>query len=114
MSTSKTGKHGHAKCKFTAVNIFNGNKLEMLESSTHNVNVPNVNRSEWQLLDITDEDYLSLMDSDGNMREDIKLPLDDAVAKPIRENFDNGDDLLITILSAMGTEQVMDSKKASL
>jgi len=24
VSTSKTGKHGHAKCKFTAIDIFNG------------------------------------------------------------------------------------------
>ena len=39
MSTSKTGKHGHAKCKFTAVDIFDGSKHEMLESSTHNVEV---------------------------------------------------------------------------
>jgi len=38
----QTGKHGHAKCKFTGVDIFNGTKHEMLESSTHNVDIPNV------------------------------------------------------------------------
>ena len=36
ISVSKTGKHGHAKCHFTAVDIFTGKKCEMLESSTHN------------------------------------------------------------------------------
>ena len=35
----QTGKHGHAKCKFTAIDIFDGSKHEMLESSTHNVTV---------------------------------------------------------------------------
>jgi hypothetical protein len=39
MSTSKTGKHGHAKCKFLATDIFDGTKHEKLESSTHNVEV---------------------------------------------------------------------------
>jgi len=39
MSTSKTGKHGHAKVKFTAVDIFDNSKHEMIESSTHNVDV---------------------------------------------------------------------------
>ena len=28
VSTSKTGKHGHAKCNFIAYNIFNNKKLE--------------------------------------------------------------------------------------
>ena len=39
MTTSKTGKHGHAKCHFTATDIFTGKKMEMLESSSHNVEV---------------------------------------------------------------------------
>ena len=44
MSTSKTGKHGHAKCKFMATDIFDGTKHEMIETSTHNVSIPNVSR----------------------------------------------------------------------
>lgn len=39
MSTSKTGKHGHAKCNFTATDIFTGKKLEDMCPSTHNVDV---------------------------------------------------------------------------
>ena len=39
MSTSKTGKHGHAKCNFTALDIFTGKKLEDMCPSTHNVDV---------------------------------------------------------------------------
>lgn len=39
VSTSKTGKHGHAKCNFTAIDIFNGKKLEDMCPSTHNVDV---------------------------------------------------------------------------
>lgn len=74
VTTSKTGKHGHAKCNFTTYDIFTNKKLEDMIPSTHGTTVPNVTRQERLLTDIDDDDFMTLMDDDGNERSDLKLP----------------------------------------
>eukprot|EP00049_Salpingoeca_infusionum_P023962 m.14434 g.14434 ORF g.14434 m.14434 type:complete len:149 (-) comp6289_c0_seq1:360-806(-) len=111
MSTSKTGKHGHAKVHMVALDIFTGKKLEDICPSTHNMNCPNVKRTDLQLVDIDEDGFLSLMDDDGNTREDINISsADDEVQTEIREKFDAAEDFLVTILSAMGEEKPTGTK----
>ena len=110
-SSSKPGKHGAAKIKFCGLDVFTGSKYEEICSSTHNIDVPYVTRSEYTLMDVTEEDYLNLMDADGNCREDIKLPKDDeATVKTIRDGFDNGDNVVVCILKCMNQEKVASAK----
>merc|ERR1712178_496115 len=74
VSTSKTGKHGHAKCKFAASCIFTGATCEELCPSTHSIDVPVVKKTDWMIQGIQDDTYVLLMDDEGNMREDLQLP----------------------------------------
>lgn len=110
MSTSKTGKHGHAKVHLVATDIFTQKKYEDLSPSTHNMDVPNVSRNEFQLIDI-DDGFLSLMTPDGDTKDDVKLP-ENELGEKIQADFDEGKDLLVTIISAMGEEAPISFKEA--
>jgi len=108
MSTSKTGKHGHAKVHMVALDIFTGKKLEDICPSTHNMEVPNVKRKDYQLIGM-DDGYLSLMDDSGDTRDDLKCP-ESEVGEEIQKAIDNEIDILVTCLSACGEETVIASK----
>lgn len=111
MSTSKTGKHGHAKVHLVATDIFTGKKCEDLSPSTHNMEVPVVKRSEFQLLDI-DDGYLSLMDMEGETKDDVKAP-EGELGDSLQTAFDEGKDLMVTIISAMNEEAAISFKETA-
>ncbi|KAF1939802.1 translation initiation factor eIF-5A [Clathrospora elynae] len=112
MTTSKTGKHGHAKVHLVAIDIFTSKKLEELCPSTHNMNVPNVRRQEYMLIDVTDDGFLSLMSDDGTTKDDVKVP-DGEVGDKIKKMFtDEGKDTSIIVLTAMGEESCIEAKEA--
>jgi len=112
MSTSKTGKHGHAKVHLIAIDIFTGKKYEEICPSTHNMDVPNVKRSDFTVLDITDDGYLSLLTGDGATKDDLKFP-EGEIGQQLRSLFDEGKDVVVSVISAMGTEGVVAVKEAS-
>jgi hypothetical protein len=45
------------------------------------------------------------MDENGDMRDDLHCNHDDELKAEIQKRFDNGDEMLITVLAAMGREQ---------
>jgi len=110
MSTSKTGKHGHAKVHLVGIDIFTNKKYEDLSPSTHNMDVPNVSRSEYSLINI-DDGFLSLMNSDGSTKDDVKLP-EGELGDKMQVEFDEGKELLVTVLTAMGEEAAITFKEA--
>lgn len=91
------------------------------------MDVPNVTRNEYQLVRSPttfwtfnidhvvqvniDEGFLNLMTQDGTPKDDVKVP-EGELGKQIQTDFDDGKDLLVTIISAMGEELAMSVKEA--
>uniref|UniRef100_A0A1I7V132 Eukaryotic translation initiation factor 5A n=1 Tax=Caenorhabditis tropicalis TaxID=1561998 RepID=A0A1I7V132_9PELO len=107
MSTSKTGKHGHAKVHLVAIDIFTGKKLEDICPSTHNMDVPVVKRREYLLMAI-DDGYCSLMDPEScDQKDDLKLP-ENEIGQQIRDAFEKDEgSVLVQVVSAIGEEAVL-------
>jgi len=117
VSTSKTGKHGHAKCHFVAIDIFTGKKMEDLVPSSHNTLVPVVTTAEYTVLDVGDDGALSLLTAAGETKDDLNLPDEaagpargsdesKAIAKEIQEKFAADKSLIVTVRSAVGQEMI--------
>jgi len=111
-STSKTGKHGHAKVHMVGIDIFSGRKYEEICPSTHNMDVPNVKRAEYPLLAISDDGFVSLLLPTGETKDDLKLP-DGDLGQQIRTYVDEGKELTVSVLAAMGEEAVVAAKEAA-
>ncbi|MBA0616899.1 hypothetical protein Godav_026386, partial [Gossypium davidsonii] len=87
VSTSKTGKHGHAKCHFVGIDIFTAKKLEDIVPSSHNCDVPHVNRTDYQLIDISEDGFVSLLTDSGDTKDDLRLPTDENLLKQVINYF---------------------------
>ena len=70
--------------------------------------MPNVVREDYSLLDVADDDFISLMDDAGNEKSDMRLPEDDALRSTIVEGFEAEKALVLvlTVLKSMGEEMV--------
>merc|ERR1712071_314983 len=112
ISVSKTGKHGHAKCNFLAIDIFTGKKLEDMVPSSHGTTVPIVTKTDWELIDI-DGDEVTLMDENGNQKTDLNLPsVPEGMAHEIIAAWDYGENsIIVTVQAAVGHEQIISWKK---
>ena len=113
LSTFKTGKHGHAKCNFTAVSIFDGKKHEDIIPSSHTAQVPVIAKEDYMLNDIDEEGFCTLMsEKDASERSDIKLPeWPEGLDREIKKLFDDGSNLNVTVFTSMNHSQIMSYKE---
>jgi len=118
MSTSKTGKHGHAKVHLVGIDIFTGKKLEDICPSTHNMDVPHVNRKEYVVINFEDG-FFTMMDDEGETREDLKhttvcaIADVDEVQKLIDDANAKDETVLATVWTALDEEHVKEIKVKS-
>ena len=113
IAVSKTGKHGHAKCNFTATDIFNGKKLEDMVPSSHGTTVPVVTKADWEIIDINEDGELTLMDEAGNQKVDLNLPtFPEGYDEEIRAAWNEGENqVIVSVQAAVGIEQIISYKK---
>ena len=70
---SKTGKHGHAKCRIEAVGIVNGQKKVFVVPGHERLEVPLVDKRKGQILSKGDG-KVSLMDLESFETMDVSVP----------------------------------------
>ena len=118
IKVSKTGKHGHAKCHFVAIDIFSGKKMEDLVPAGHTTSVPFVKKEEFQCIDCDEDGFVTVITANGDTRSDLKLPSEmnptppgaDELSQKIRDFLEKETDFYIIMQSACGIEQIMDTK----
>lgn len=75
MDVSKTGKHGHAKCRIEAANMFTGAKKIFVIPGHDKLEVPMVNKNKAQVLSLHG-DKVSVMDLESFETIEIDKPED--------------------------------------
>mmetsp|Transcript_1806 Transcript_1806/g.2227 ORF Transcript_1806/g.2227 Transcript_1806/m.2227 type:complete len:145 (-) Transcript_1806:15-449(-) len=87
VSTSKTGKHGHAKAHIVALDIFTGKKYEDLCPTSHNLDVPFVKKIELQVLSADENSgEVSLLLESGETKDDLNLPNRVQIGEPTEDD----------------------------
>merc|ERR1719321_549478 len=109
ITTSKTGKHGHAKAHIVALDIFTSKKYEDLCPTSHNAQVPFVKRTEYQAL-TADEGtgQVSLLLESGETKDDLNLPDRTTVGEPTEAEKT----VVVAVLEACGIEKIVGFKLA--
>ncbi len=70
---SKTGKHGHAKCRIEAISVLDGKKKVFVCSGHDRLEVPMINKNKAQVLSISG-DKASVMDLESYETIEMAVP----------------------------------------
>lgn len=95
--------------KIVGLDIFTGKKMEDSFSLASSADEPIVARKEYTLVNIADDGYCSLVSESSDAKEDLKLP-DGELGKSIRASYDKGSEVSVTVMSALGEEQIVSAK----
>ncbi len=69
---SKTGKHGHAKCRIEAIGIIDGKKKVFVTGGHERIECPMINKKRGQVLSLK-EDMASVMDLENYETIEIRV-----------------------------------------
>jgi len=91
---SKTGKHGHAKCRIEAVAMADGQKKILVMPGHDKVEIPIVVKKSAQILSIT-ENMANVMDEETYETFDLSIP------DELKDTLNEGDQVIYWELGAL-------------
>ena len=112
-STAKPGKHGSAKATIVGLDIFTNKKHEDTAPTGATVQVPVVTKTEYEVADVDEDDFVSAIMEDGDLKTDLKLDSGESetyneLKKMWEDRGDKG--VFFTILRACGREKYVSGR----
>ena len=106
----KVGKHGSAKANITGIDIFNEKKMLVTLPCSASINVPYIKRTPYTVINVDEEGFLSLMDKQGSLKQDLKLPdeteNDKVLVARLREWMSGGKEITVTVTESLKIEKM--------
>ena len=117
-STAKPGKHGSAKAMVGGKDVFTDKMYTETFGTGDMIPAPILTKTEWTLINLDDDDgTLTLMDQNGETKEDLNLPTADHlsdVVKNIKRIFEDGKkECLVTVLGWGDKEMVISVREGA-
>ena len=112
LTRAQPGKHGHCKTMLRAEDLFNGKKRDTVVQSGNSLPEPNIIKTNYDVLSIENDNYISVYDAKTQKTCDIKI-VDNDLMKDISQKLENLDDqqiLSITVIEYMDEIKVIDHK----
>ncbi len=104
-AVSKPGKHGSAKIHVTGIDLFTNKKIDDIFSTAGTAWSPVVTKVEYEVADINTDGFVSLIEKDNTLKENIKLPADQDLREMLGkcwEENNNDCQVYFTLIAACG------------
>jgi translation initiation factor 5A len=91
------------------LDIFTGRRYEDVRPTGHMIQVPNVRKKDYVVVNIDEDGYVTLLNEDTcAIRSDMKLKEDSDITRRMLDKFNEGNgQMKVTVLKALGEEQIM-------
>jgi len=96
------------KVRITGKDIFDNSHYQMFVPTSSTVNVPIVKKTTYTYMDISEDHYVSMMDDNGVIREDLRI--DSELYNKLEPYLQLDNTILLTCLSAVNKEKIIDFK----
>ena len=101
------------KVRIVGKDIFNDSVHETVVPTSQTLRVPIVTKTTYTLVDIINDTinndrYVTMINDDGNIREDLKI--DSELYNKLEQYLDKDNIILLTCITAMKNEKIIDFK----